>query len=180
MNKILFILLAVLLLFKCSYSQDLSLNLDLDKSEFLKGEPIRGFAFITNNSSAVNIYPIQGNQDLKLLIMDSTKNLLYERTGQQRLEYDKGVDFKQGETMGTLLGIGKSIGNDSTHGIALRERWSVKPGKYFLQLKYIYHDLSVKTGDQKIYYSAIKEITVIEPQSETDKIVYKKLLELVN
>lgn len=180
MNKNLSILLTVFLLFKCSYSQDLSLNLDLDKSEFLKGEPIRGFAFITNNSSAVSIYPIQGNQDLKLLIMDSTKNLLYERTGQQRLEYDKSVNFQQGETMGTLLGIGISIGNDSTHGIALREGWSVEPGKYFLQVKYTYHDHSIKSDDQKIYYSAIKEITVIKPQSETDKVVYKKLLELIN
>jgi hypothetical protein len=76
MNKILFILFTVLLLFKYSYSQDLFLDLDLDKIEFLKGEPILGFAFITNKSSAVNIYPILGNQDLKLLIMDSTKYIV--------------------------------------------------------------------------------------------------------
>jgi hypothetical protein len=105
---------------------------------------------------------------------------LYERTGQQRLEYDKCIDFQQGETMGAPLRIGISIGNDSTHGIALRERWSVKLGKYFLQLKYTYHDPSTKSDNQKVYYSAIKEITVIEPESETDKVVYKKLLELVN
>lgn len=175
MKKNLIILFLCIVNYSCICAQDLSLKLTIDKNEFLKGETIYGFAFLTNNSSTIKICPINGSTELQFLLMDNNRNLLQSGVALTPLDCPEKVNFQQGESMGAFLQISRAISKDSTPGISVWEPRSVKTGKYILQLKYIYRDASNSSKEQKEFYSDPIEISVVDPETETDKTVYKML-----
>lgn len=161
------------------YSQEFTLKLNIEKSEYLVGEPVWGYADLTNNSPSVKLHTFQGSDELELLFMDSTKTLLSRKVPwNPPMFYNPGgVNFESGETKTGFIRISRAVSTSPEYGISVWEHGSLLPGKYFLQLKFTYDNPVTKIKEQKEFFSNIVEFLVKEPQSEADKIVYKALVE---
>jgi hypothetical protein len=128
----------IVIFFSFSYhilAQDVTLNISLDKNEYLKGEPIYLLAVLENKSASnITINPfstVYSLSDLEIFLNDQNDSLL-KQTDNFKLGRGSKIILKSNEKAVSLIPIHRRFANNSKEDMDQLSGYTYYSGNYIV------------------------------------------------